>query len=50
MLFAGANERISLSHSAESREVFAAGALHAAAFIVGREPGLYNMDDLVASL
>lgn len=50
VLFAGANERISLSHSAESREVFAAGALHAAAFIVGREPGLYNMDDLVASL
>ena len=50
VLFAGFNETLSLSHSAESREVFASGALSAARYIAGREPGLYSMDDLVASL
>ncbi len=47
VLFAGWNETISLSHSAQSREVFAAGALRAARFLaaVGK-PGLYGMEDL----
>ena len=48
--FFGPSERIKLSHSAESRSVFAAGALRAAAFIIGREPGLYSMDDIVGQL
>lgn len=48
--FFGPSERIKLSHSAESRSVFASGALRAAAFLVGREPGLYSMDDLVGQL
>lgn len=47
VLFLGDQERIRLSHSAESRSVFAAGALRAAAFLVGKEPGLYNMSDLL---
>ncbi len=50
VLFAGYNEVITVSHSAQSRELFAAGALRAARFIAGKPAGLYSMDDLVASL
>lgn len=49
-MFAGTNEVISISHSAQSREVFASGALHAAKYLAGREPGIYDMRDLVASI
>lgn len=48
--FFGPSERIRLSHSAESRSVFAAGALRAAAFLIGKGPGMYSMDDLVGKL
>ena len=48
--FLGEHERVILSHSAESRSVFAAGALRAAAFLEGRAPGCYSMDQLVADL
>lgn len=48
--FYGNNEVITLSHSAQSREVFAQGAIRAAAFIKGKAPGLYDMDDLLAEL
>lgn len=47
ILFAGAQERITLSHQAESRAVFAHGAIKAAHFIIKQHPGLYSMDDLV---
>ena len=47
VLFAGEGEVITLSHNAESRSVFAVGALKAAEFIVNCKPGLYNMDDLL---
>ena len=30
-----------------SREVFAAGALKAAKFLVGKNPGLFNMENLI---
>ena len=45
--FLGEEERIILSHRAESRTVFARGALAAARFLVGREPGLYSMSDVI---
>ncbi len=48
--FFGTSERIRLSHSAESRSVFAAGAMKAAAFLVDQKPGLYTMDDVVGQL
>ncbi len=38
---------ITLKHEAQDRSLFAEGALTAAAFITGREPGLYDMKDLV---
>lgn len=49
ILFAGNDEVITLSHSASSKEVFAVGALKAAAFISGKAPGLYNMEHLLDS-
>ncbi len=49
VLFAGNDEVISISHSAESRDVFARGALRAAAFITGKSAGLYNMSDIINS-
>ena len=48
--FFGPSERIRLSHSAESRSVFASGALRAADFLKDQAPGLYSMDDLVGKL
>ena len=41
------NERISLKHEAFSRGVFADGSLKAAAFMIGKKPGLYDMKDLL---
>ena len=45
--FAGTGERIEITHRAGSRENFAAGAVRAVRFVVGREPGLYGMDEVL---
>ena len=45
--FAGEQEVITLSHSAGSRSVFASGALTAANFIAGKQPGMYSMEDIL---
>lgn len=45
--FAGPGERVELAHRALSRENFAAGALRAARWLVGRGPGLYTMRDVL---
>lgn len=42
------NERISLKHEAFSRGVFAEGSLKAAAFMIGKTPGIYDMKDLIS--
>ncbi len=42
------NERITLKHEAFSRGVFAEGSLKAAAFLIGKAPGVYSMKDLLA--
>ncbi|MDR1531844.1 MAG: 4-hydroxy-tetrahydrodipicolinate reductase [Clostridiales bacterium] len=47
VIFAGRGEVIELTHSAQSKEIFAVGALRAAEFIAGQAPGLYNMKDLM---
>jgi 4-hydroxy-tetrahydrodipicolinate reductase len=44
---AGPGERLELSHRALSRDNFAAGAVRAAAWVVGRPPGLYGMRDVL---
>ena len=48
VIFAGRDEVVELKHTAYSREVFANGAVRAAAFLCGRAPGMYNMTHLVA--
>lgn len=45
--FFGAMEELELRHRADSREIFARGALRAAAFAVRAKPGLYNMEDVL---
>lgn len=46
--FCGPGERIELTHRATSRDIFARGALQAAAWLNGKEPGLYSMFDVLA--
>ena len=46
VVFVLAGERIELKHQAESREVFARGALLAAKFLKTKPPGLYSVKDL----
>ena len=48
--FAWNHERLELVHRAGSREMFAGGALRAAAWVAGRSPGLYSMQDVLAVL
>jgi 4-hydroxy-tetrahydrodipicolinate reductase len=45
--FAGAGERLELTHKAASRETFAAGALRAAQWVVGKPARLYSMEDVL---
>jgi 4-hydroxy-tetrahydrodipicolinate reductase len=45
--FGALGETISISHSAHSRDTFAGGALRAAAWIAGKQPGLYDMQDVM---
>jgi len=45
--FATLGERIELVHRATNRDIFARGALHAAAKLAGRTPGLYRLRDLL---
>jgi len=47
VIFAGLDEVIEIRHTAASRDIFAAGALKAAGFIVGKSPGMYNMSDVL---
>lgn len=50
VLFCGRDEVIEIKHSALSREVFATGAVQAAAFLAGKTaPGLYNMSHVIAA-
>jgi len=46
VLVSTGTQTISLKHTSHTRAIFAEGALTAAAFLIGRAPGLYNMQDL----
>jgi 4-hydroxy-tetrahydrodipicolinate reductase len=48
VLFLGELERIELAHAAEDRAVFADGAVLAARWLAGREPGEYGMAQVLA--
>ena len=45
--FCGEDEIITISHSARSKKVFAAGAIKAAKWLVGKGAGLYDMKDIL---
>ena len=47
VIFATNGERLELTHKAASRETFANGALRAAAWVMGRAPGIYSMQDVL---
>ncbi len=47
VIFGGIGERIELVHKASSRETFARGAIRAALWVVNKEPGVYNMFDVL---
>ncbi len=47
VMFAGAAERLVLSHHAEDRGIFAHGAVRAALWSRGRRPGFYSMADVL---
>ena len=47
--FFGEDETLTLTHTAASRRIFAAGALRAAQALCGRQPGFYTLDELLFS-
>lgn len=47
VIFAGAEERLTISHSAENRSIFARGAVHGACWLVGKPAGRYRMEDVL---
>jgi 4-hydroxy-tetrahydrodipicolinate reductase len=49
VLLAGAGERLEIKHQAHSRTAFASGAVRAADWVVGKEPGIYTMADVLKS-
>ena len=47
VMFAGELERIEITHKAQDRAAFAAGALKALVWAKGRKPGMYSMRDVL---
>ncbi len=47
VIFAGEGERLEITHRAESRQIFARGAILAAKFIAQKKIGLYNLQDVL---
>lgn len=48
VIFAGHDEVVTLTHQAQSKEVFAVGAVNAAAFLANQKAGMFSMSDLLA--
>lgn len=47
VILAGEHERLTLSHSAEDRMIFAHGAVRGAAWLIGQPAGRYTMDQVL---
>lgn len=47
VIFAGDNEVLTITHQAQSRSLFAVGAINAAVFLAGKPAGSYDMSDLL---
>ena len=50
VIFAGENETVEITHRANSRDIFAKGALMAAKYITGKSPGLYSMENVIEGI
>lgn len=50
VIFAGESEVVTLSHSAQSKTVFASGAVNASAFMVGKPAGMYDMNSMLSEV
>ena len=48
VIFAGHDEVVTISHQAQSKEVFAVGAVNAAVFLKNQKAGMYNMGNLLS--
>ena len=49
VIFAGHDEVVTISHQAQSKEVFAVGAVNAAVYLADQSAGMYNMGNLLAA-
>ncbi len=47
VIFAGTDEVVTFSHTAYSKAIFAKGAIQAAKYLAGKEPGLYDMSQVI---
>lgn len=47
VIFAGGDEIVELSHKAQSKDIFAKGAITAAKFLIDQIPAYYNMNDMI---
>lgn len=47
VMFCGGADRIELTHKAHGRGIYAGGAVRAARWLAGRQPGLYTMKDVL---
>lgn len=47
VFFASDGERLELTHRASDRCIFARGAIHAAHWVIDKDPGLYSMQDVL---
>jgi 4-hydroxy-tetrahydrodipicolinate reductase len=47
VVFAGAGERLELTHRATTRAIYAKGAVRAARWVVGRPPGVYGLKEVL---
>lgn len=47
LVFGGIGERFEITHRAHSRDTFARGAARAAAWVIGKPAGLYDMQDVL---
>jgi 4-hydroxy-tetrahydrodipicolinate reductase len=48
VMFTSATETVTINHTANSRDIFAIGAVNAARWINGKKPGFYTMNDVIA--
>ena len=46
-IFAGLDEEVMISHRAQSKDIFANGSITAAKYLVNKEAGYYNMNDML---